>query len=75
MRRKMRRKNCRCSLRGRRTDLSDDDDGYSRLLELYREMFADGYIFVMQDIRGRYLSEGTIRDGASAAGPQGSQVD
>ncbi len=21
-------------------------------------MFADGYIFVMQDIRGRYLSEG-----------------
>ena len=26
--------------------------------DLYREMFADGYIFVMQDIRGRYLSEG-----------------
>ena len=38
--------------------LSDDKEGYSRLLDLYREMFADGYIFVMQDIRGRYLSEG-----------------
>jgi putative CocE/NonD family hydrolase len=37
---------------------ADDDAGYSRLLGLYREMFADGYIFVMQDIRGRYLSEG-----------------
>ena len=31
---------------------ADDDAGYSRLLGLYREMFADGYIFVMQDIRG-----------------------
>jgi len=38
--------------------LADDEAGYSRLLGLYREMFADGYIFVMQDIRGRYLSEG-----------------
>lgn len=38
--------------------LADDDAGYSRLLGLYREMFADGYIFVMQDIRGRYSSEG-----------------
>ena len=38
--------------------LGDDDAGYSRLLGLYREMFADGYIFVMQDIRGRYGSEG-----------------
>src|SRR5215469_15482380 len=38
--------------------LGDDASGYSRSLELYREMFADGYIFVMQDIRGRYLSEG-----------------
>lgn len=37
---------------------SDDDAGYSQLLGLYREMFADGYIFVMQDIRGRYGSEG-----------------
>ena len=38
--------------------LADDGAGYSRLLGLYREMFADGYIFVMQDIRGRYGSEG-----------------
>jgi len=40
--------------------LSDDKEGYSRLLGLYQEMFADGYIFVMQDIRGRYLSEGNF---------------
>jgi putative CocE/NonD family hydrolase len=40
--------------------LAEDDAGDSRLLGLYREMFADGYIFVMQDIRGRYGSEGTF---------------
>ena len=38
--------------------LGDDEAGYSHLLGLYREMFADGYIFVLQDIRGRYDSEG-----------------
>ena len=39
--------------------LSDGSDGYSRLLNMYRAMFADGgYIFVFQDIRGRYKSEG-----------------
>ncbi|MGB0034832.1 MAG: CocE/NonD family hydrolase [Candidatus Acidiferrales bacterium] len=38
--------------------LSDDEKGFSQLLNLYREMFADGYIFVFQDIRGRYASEG-----------------
>ena len=38
--------------------MNDDDAGFSRLLGLYREMFADGYIFVMQDIRGRFGSEG-----------------
>ncbi len=37
---------------------SDDDKGYSRLLVLYSEMIPDGYIFVFQDIRGRYGSEG-----------------
>jgi putative CocE/NonD family hydrolase len=37
---------------------NDDDAGFSRLLGLYREMFADGYIFVTQDIRGRFGSEG-----------------
>ena len=38
--------------------LSDDAQGYSHLLNLYREMIPDGYIFVLQDIRGRYGSEG-----------------
>ncbi len=40
--------------------LNDDKQGYSRLLNLYREMMPDGYIFVFQDIRGRYGSEGTF---------------
>ena len=40
--------------------LSDDGEGYSRLLNLYTEMMPDGYIFVFQDIRGRYGSEGTF---------------
>ncbi|HTS05572.1 MAG TPA: CocE/NonD family hydrolase, partial [Candidatus Eisenbacteria bacterium] len=38
--------------------LNDDEKGYSRHLGLYQEMFADGYIFAFQDIRGRYGSEG-----------------
>ena len=38
--------------------LCDDDKGYSHELNLYREMIPDGYIFVFQDIRGRYGSEG-----------------
>ncbi len=40
--------------------LADDEKGFSRQLGLYREMFQDGYIFVFQDIRGRYGSEGTF---------------
>jgi uncharacterized protein len=40
--------------------LNDDKQGYSHLLNLYREMIPDGYIFVFQDIRGRYGSEGTF---------------
>ncbi|MGH9733951.1 MAG: CocE/NonD family hydrolase [Candidatus Acidiferrales bacterium] len=40
--------------------LNDDQEGYSSLLNLYREMIPDGYIFVFQDIRGRYGSEGTF---------------
>jgi uncharacterized protein len=40
--------------------LDDDSKGYSELLNLYREMIPDGYIFVFQDIRGRYGSEGTF---------------
>ena len=38
--------------------LDDDPKGYSEHLNLYREMVPDGYIFVFQDIRGRYGSEG-----------------
>ncbi|MGH9775743.1 MAG: CocE/NonD family hydrolase [Candidatus Acidiferrales bacterium] len=51
---------------------ADDEKGFSRLLNLYREMFTDGYIFVFQDIRGRFKSEGQFvmqrppRDAADA---------
>jgi putative CocE/NonD family hydrolase len=39
--------------------LSDDDKGYSRIIYgTYSEMVPDGYIFVFQDIRGRFGSEG-----------------
>jgi uncharacterized protein len=38
--------------------LHDDAKGYTPLLVLYQEMFPDGYIFVFQDIRGKYGSEG-----------------
>ncbi|MFZ0635284.1 MAG: CocE/NonD family hydrolase [Candidatus Acidiferrales bacterium] len=39
--------------------LSDNPHGYSRILySLYGEMVPDGYIFVFEDIRGRYGSEG-----------------
>ncbi|MGH9475650.1 MAG: CocE/NonD family hydrolase [Terriglobales bacterium] len=37
---------------------SDDAQGYSTLLGSYPVMLKQGYIFVMQDIRGRYGSEG-----------------
>src|SRR5438270_3046893 len=38
--------------------LSNDENGYSCKLSRYAEMIPDGYIFVFQDIRGRYGSEG-----------------
>ena len=38
--------------------LEDDPKGYSRKLNRYAEMIPDAYIFVFQDIRGRYGSEG-----------------
>jgi len=38
--------------------ISAPDKGMSPHLLRYSEMFADGYIFVFQDIRGRYGSEG-----------------
>jgi uncharacterized protein len=40
--------------------LADDDKGYSRKLARYAEMIPEGYIFVFQDIRGRYGSEGVF---------------
>jgi putative CocE/NonD family hydrolase len=40
--------------------LADDDKGYSRKLARYAEMIPEGYIFVFQDIRGRYGSEGAF---------------
>ena len=41
--------------------LRHDDDGYhSSLDRAYAELASDGYIFVFQDIRGRYLSDGTF---------------
>src|SRR5439155_25736107 len=38
--------------------ISAPDTGMSYSLFRYSDMFADGYIFVFQDIRGRYGSEG-----------------
>ena len=38
--------------------LNDAPDGYSSLLAGYRAMFSAGYIFVFQDIRGRFKSQG-----------------
>ncbi|HYW66536.1 MAG TPA: CocE/NonD family hydrolase [Candidatus Dormibacteraeota bacterium] len=38
--------------------ISAGGNGYSRMLYENADMFADGYIFVFQDIRGRYGSEG-----------------
>ena len=38
--------------------VSAADKGHSPILFRYRDMWADGYIFVFQDIRGRYGSQG-----------------
>jgi uncharacterized protein len=54
--------------------LKDDEKGYSTKLTRYVEMIPDDYIFVFQDIRGRYGSEGTfvmnrpVRDPKNAKG-------
>jgi putative CocE/NonD family hydrolase len=36
----------------------DNEKGYSRILGRYAEMIPEGYIFVFQDIRGRFGSKG-----------------
>jgi uncharacterized protein len=38
--------------------VSSSDMGVSRMIYRYQDMVPDGYIFVFQDIRGRYGSEG-----------------
>jgi hypothetical protein len=36
----------------------DDEKGYTYKFGIYQELIPEGYIFVFQDIRGRYKSEG-----------------
>ena len=38
--------------------VTDDENGIATKFAIYREMVPAGYIFVFQDIRGRYKSEG-----------------
>ncbi len=38
--------------------INDDAQGFSRTLNSYRELIPEGFIFVFQDIRGRFQSEG-----------------
>ncbi len=38
--------------------LSDDEKGFTEKFKIYNELIEEGYIFVFQDIRGRYKSEG-----------------
>src|SRR5262245_13537532 len=38
----------------------DDEHGIATGMRIYQELLRDGYIFVLQDIRGRYKSEGTF---------------
>jgi uncharacterized protein len=54
--------------------ISAPDKGYSQMLGRYDEMIADNYIFVFQDIRGRYGSEGKfvmLRPVHEASDPSG----
>jgi putative CocE/NonD family hydrolase len=38
--------------------VNDDPQGFSRTFSNYKEMVPEGFIFVFQDIRGRFQSEG-----------------
>ena len=40
--------------------LHDDGKGFTAKFGIYQEMVPEGFIFVFQDIRGRYGSEGTF---------------
>ena len=50
--------------------ISAPDKGMSNQLFRYSDMFADGYIFVFQDIRGRYGSEGKFEMLHTAPDPE-----
>jgi len=49
------------------------DKGYTRSLYRYSEMFPDGYVFVFQDIRGRYGSEGKFEMNRPVHDPKDSK--
>ncbi len=38
--------------------INDDAHGFSRIFGIYHELIPEGFIFVFQDIRGRFQSEG-----------------
>ena len=40
--------------------LNDDEKGFTTKFGIYQELIPEGYIFVFQDIRGRYGSEGNF---------------
>lgn len=51
----------------------DDEKGYTYKFRIYQELIPEGYIFVFQDIRGRYKSEGQFvmfRDPRDRRDPQ-----
>jgi len=49
---------------------------YSERLQRYMELVREGYIFVFQDVRGRYMSEGTFMDvRPHNPGKKGTQTD
>ncbi len=50
--------------------ISAQDKGHSPILYRYIEMWPDGYIFVLQDIRGRYGSEGAFAMNRPVHDPQ-----
>jgi len=43
-------------------DIEPEEDQYSRYLKNYVHLMKTGYIIVMQDVRGRYMSEGSFED-------------
>ena len=54
----MQNSHCQSLLSDHHTEFLREDKGHSPILYRYSELWPDGYIFVVQDIRGRYGSEG-----------------